>query len=60
MFLGIGLLRTLQTETGSTFTKNWSWAPYAIVVVTMLAAAGITWLARGKRRASAPNRSMDR
>jgi hypothetical protein len=25
-------LRALQTETGSTFTGNWSWAPYLIVV----------------------------
>ncbi|HTN81929.1 MAG TPA: phage holin family protein [Acidimicrobiales bacterium] len=26
-------LRALQTETGSTFTGSWSWAPYAIVFV---------------------------
>ena len=25
-------LRALQTETGSTFTGNWSWAPYLIVL----------------------------
>lgn len=25
-------LRALQTETGSTFTGNWSWAPYVIVL----------------------------
>ena len=32
-------LRALQTETGSTFTGSWSWAPYAIVlVVSMLVA----------------------
>lgn len=37
--LGIGVLmlllaglRALQTETGSTFTGNWSWAPYLIAV----------------------------
>ena len=29
-------LRALQTETGSTFTGNWSWAPYAIVLVGAL------------------------
>jgi hypothetical protein len=29
-------LRALQTETGSTFTGSWSWAPYAIVVVVAL------------------------
>ena len=37
--LGIGVillmlagLRALQTETGSTFTGNWSWLPYLIVL----------------------------
>lgn len=37
--LGVGVvllvlagLRAMQTETGSTFTGNWSWAPYLIVV----------------------------
>jgi hypothetical protein len=25
-------LRALQTETGSTFTGSWSWAPYAITL----------------------------
>ena len=29
-------LRALQTETGSTFTGSWSWAPYAIVVAVAL------------------------
>ena len=35
LFLSVGLvtlmiagLRALQTETGTTFTGNWSWAPY--------------------------------
>lgn len=39
MLLGIGVallllsgLRAIQTETGSTFTGNWSWAPYLIAV----------------------------
>ncbi len=47
--LGIGLallalagLRALQTETGSTFTGNWSWVPY-LVTATVL--AGIAFLA---------------
>jgi hypothetical protein len=37
--LGIGVillmlagLRALQTETGTTFTGNWSWVPYLIVL----------------------------
>ena len=29
----VGGLRLLQEETGSTFTGNWSWAPYAIMTV---------------------------
>jgi hypothetical protein len=29
----IGLLRVLQTETGTTFTGDWSWAPYGLTVV---------------------------
>jgi hypothetical protein len=49
-FLGVGALRALQTETGTTFTKNWSWAPYAIVVVVLLGSAGIAWMARGRRK----------
>jgi hypothetical protein len=50
-FLGLGGLRALQTETGTTFTKNWSWAPYAIIVVVLLAlAGGGAMAARGKKR----------
>ena len=30
--LGLAGLRALQTETGTTFTGNWSWAPYLIAV----------------------------
>jgi hypothetical protein len=44
LLIGIGgvclilaLLRVLQTETGTTFAGNWSWAPYLIT----LAAAGV-------------------
>ena len=42
VLLGVGGLRALQTETGTTFTGDWSWAPYGIVVVVMLAAEEIT------------------
>ena len=43
IFLGIGVsllllsgLRALQTETSTTFTGNWSWAPYLMVVAAGL------------------------
>jgi membrane protein implicated in regulation of membrane protease activity len=39
-FLAIGGLRALQTETGSTFHGNWSWAPYGITVAGLLIVAG--------------------
>jgi hypothetical protein len=35
-FLAIGGLRALQTETGTTFAGNWSWAPYGITVGGLL------------------------
>jgi formate/nitrite transporter FocA (FNT family) len=50
MLLSVGLvllvlagLRALQTETGSTFDGNWSFAPYLIVVVVAGVLAGITF-----------------
>jgi predicted cobalt transporter CbtA len=43
VLLMLAALRALQTETGSTFTGSWSWAPYAIVlVVSML--VGVVFL----------------
>ena len=54
LFLSVGLvtltlagLRALQSETGTTFTGNWSWAPYlftlaACGLVAALAARAIT------------------
>lgn len=43
VLLALGLLRFLQNETGSTFTGNWSWAPYGIV---LLAAAVVIAIVR--------------
>jgi hypothetical protein len=44
LFLGLGLvllalggLRALQTETGDVFDGNWSFAPYLIVFVVLVA-----------------------
>jgi cytochrome c biogenesis protein CcdA len=36
IFLSLGLLRLLQTETGSTFTGNLSWAPYLLVLAAVV------------------------
>ncbi len=41
MFIAIGVLRVLQGDAGDPhFTGNWSWAPYAIVVVGSFGFAG--------------------
>jgi hypothetical protein len=49
LFLAVGALRALQTETGDTFTGDWTWVPYVIVVVALILGAGIVWMARGSR-----------
>jgi hypothetical protein len=52
-FLAIGSLRALQGDHGGPhFTGNWSWAPYAIVVVGALAIAALTWVVGTKRKKS--------
>jgi hypothetical protein len=56
-FLAMSGLRALQTETGTTFTGNWSWAPYGIVVAVLLALAGIAWTARSRRNAKSSSGS---
>ena len=43
----LGLLRALQTETGSTFSGNWSWAPY---LVTGAAATIVLVLSAWRKR----------
>ena len=47
-------LRALQTETGSTFTGNWSWAPY---LSTLVGSALVAALAA---RAISANRKKER
>lgn len=50
LLLGVGGLRALQTETGDTFSGDWSWAPYGITFLALLAAGMLTWTARRSRR----------
>ena len=51
LFLGVSLLRLLQTETGDTFAGDWSWVPYLITFVALLLGGALVWLARTARRA---------
>ena len=53
ILLGVGSLRLLQTETGSTFRGDWSWAPYGILFAALCVGGAVTWKARGARRARA-------
>lgn len=60
MLLLLALLRALQTETGSTFRGNWSWAPYlltSVVAIVVLALAAVS-IKRGVavRRSSSAKR----
>lgn len=57
VFLAMAGLRALQTETGDTFTGNWSWGPYLIVIFALLSGAALVWLARGARRLKKEARS---
>jgi di/tricarboxylate transporter len=41
ILVGLAGLRALQAETGTTFTGNWSWAPYLIVVAVLVAILGL-------------------
>lgn len=53
--LSVAFLRVLQGETGSTFTGNWSWAPYLICTVAVVAVAAVAVMAvtRGQARSMA-------
>jgi hypothetical protein len=50
-FLGVSVLRALQTETSDTFAGDWSWVPYVITFVALALGGALVWLARGARRA---------
>ena len=50
VFLAMSGLRALQEETGDTFTGDWSWVPYVIVIFALMLGGALVWLARGARR----------
>jgi len=51
LFLAMSGLRALQSETGDTFSGDWSWVPYLIMFVALLFGAALVWVARTARRA---------
>ena len=62
LFLSVGLvmlmlagLRALQTETSTTFTGNWSWVPYLIVLAVcgVVAAAAARSISAKRTKGSA-------
>jgi hypothetical protein len=52
----LGILRLLQTETGTTLTGDWSWVPYVCVMVLGMVVIGIAaWrITSGPARAKVP------
>jgi hypothetical protein len=46
----LSALRALQTETGTTFTGNWSWAPYMIVLVGAALIVYVSYLAIKRKK----------
>lgn len=50
LLLAVGLLRALQTETGTHFQGNWSWVPYLVVLVVSSAVLGLFVSRMGKRK----------
>jgi hypothetical protein len=56
LLLLIGVLRLLQTETGTTLTGHWSWVPYAAVIVLGIVVIGVAvWrITAGPAKAKLP------
>lgn len=51
VFLALSGLRALQTETNGTFSGDWSWVPYVIMVVALMLGGALVWLLRTVSRA---------
>jgi hypothetical protein len=52
LFLSLGVLRVLQTETGSTFDGNLSWIPYVLTFFAVVLGLAIIGLAIKRVRAA--------
>jgi hypothetical protein len=52
----VGVLRLLQTETGTALTGDWSWVPYAVVIVLglMVIAVAVWRITAGPGRQRLP------
>lgn len=50
VLLALGLLRALQTETGSTFTGSLTYVPYGIVLAASVVVLGIVFFLTVKRK----------
>jgi hypothetical protein len=57
----VGILRLLQTETGTALTGNWSWVPYFAVSALGIAVAGLAgWrITAGPGRKKLPRTSKE-
>lgn len=53
VMLAVAGLRALQTETGSTFRGNWSWAPYGITLVGCAVVIALAARAIGSKKRKA-------
>lgn len=55
VLLSLALLRALQTETGTTFTGNLSWAPYLLTLLGVAVVIALA-LAAARKRGGSPAR----
>lgn len=49
ILLALAALRALQSETGSTFTGSWSWAPYLLTLIVLAVVIALAVGASRKR-----------
>lgn len=58
ILLSLAALRALQTETGSTFTGSWSWAPYLLTLIVLAVVIGLALAATRKRSAPGARKAV--